>query len=94
MLMLNSEKIEENELKYVNKMLSKNFLTEVMPRNKHENKYSNFIVNLTDIAIFYAIIIAEENRIRVFVKFNHEETERLLEEIEIHDFIKNYSIIG
>ncbi len=86
--------MEEYQQEYVNSKITSNCLTEITPVRIIERSYSSFIINLTDIAKFYAIFDEEKEYILIFVRFEQDENERLLEKLEIKDFLTYYNVVG
>lgn len=64
-------------------------MVQVIPR---KGKHTKFICDLTDIAKFYAYRENEKSKIKIFIKFNNEDFERLYEEIPKEYFAYDYNI--
>ena len=75
---------------FVKKYLSTEEGVEVVPIKV--NNYTNFIMNLTDIAKFYAIIETNNKMVIIHIKFNNEKEKRFFEQIELYNFTKYYKI--
>ena len=75
---------------FVEKIFSSEDKTEVVPINASEHK--EFLLQLTDIAKYYAIINQETGNIDVYVKFNSENEMRYLETQKTDFFMNYYSI--
>ena len=74
----------------VNESLSSETFTEVIPLHRiYEHSY--FLVSLTNIAKFYAIII-NDSEISVYVQFNTDDELRLLEYIPKEKFYFRYKL--
>lgn len=56
------------------------------------NKNTDFILNLQDIAKFYAIIREEDNLVEIYIKFNFEEKTRKYEDVGKEYFYDYYSV--
>jgi len=76
---------------FVEKNLSSKDKTEVVPINASEHK--EFLLNLTNIAKYYAIINQDTGNIYIYVKFNSEKDMRYLETQEMDFFMNYYSIL-
>lgn len=81
---------EEKDKILVQNNLSTERYVEVIPIQSDE--YENFILGLTDIAKFYAVINDEEENVEIMVKFNNEEKYRLLEKIATEYFSYYYKL--
>ena len=74
----------------VNEFLSSETYAEVIPLHRmYEHSY--FIVSLTNVAKFYAII-KNESEISIYVQFNIEEEPRFLEDLPKENFYIRYKI--
>lgn len=74
----------------VNESLSSETFTEVIPLHRiYEHSY--FLVSLTNIAKFYAIII-NDSEVSVYVQFNTDDELRLLEYIPKEKFYIRYKL--
>ena len=74
----------------LNSRLSSDKLAKVIPKKMKDSIYENFILDLSDIANFYANFDKESGKVKVFVRFNSEHCERLLESINIVEFSERY----
>ena len=75
---------------FVEKIFSSEDKKEVVPINASEHK--EFLLQLTDIAKYYAIINQETGNIDVYVKFDSENEMRYLETQKTDFFMNYYSI--
>ena len=75
---------------FVEKYLSSKEWVEVVPIKV--DKYSNFIMNLTDTAKFFAIRTERNKLVIIRIKFNHEKEVRYFQQIDLRDFTDYYMI--
>lgn len=82
----------KRSIAYTNVSLSAETFVEVKP---NPNNHIKFIVDLQDIAKFYAIIKEEDNLVEIYIKFNFEEGKiRKYGDISEEYFYDYYSIQG
>lgn len=79
----------KRSMEYTNISLPVETFVEVRP---NPNKHTDFILNLQNIAKFYAIIREEDNLVEIYIKFNFEEEERKYEDVGKEYFYDYYSV--